>query len=67
MKDLPELELVHMRLLWLIYNTPGGLTAAQLVQELKRRGWCEPWLTPADLGLKPLDVLHPPGRRMDAP
>lgn len=55
-----ELETVHIRLLWLIYQHPNGITARGLVNELKIRGWCEPWVTPADLGYEPEDVVSRP-------
>lgn len=56
----PEFDLTHIRLLWLVYSKPDGITAIDLVDEMKRRGWCEPGLCPADLGLGPMDVVRGP-------
>lgn len=53
-------DLTHFRLLWLIYNSPNGLSGRDLVAELRVRGWCEFELTPEDLGLDPDTVLHRP-------
>lgn len=53
---------IHYRMLWLIYGYPDGISAHDLVEELKRRGWAEPDLTPADLGLEPEDVVRKPRR-----
>lgn len=56
----PELNLAHIRLLWLVYSQPNGMTAQELVEGLKRRGWCEPDLRPTDLGLDPRDIVRRP-------
>jgi hypothetical protein len=55
-----QLEEIHYRLLWLVYRHPNGISVARLIKELKARGWCEPELTAADLGLHPGDLLRPP-------
>ena len=48
------------RILALIYSHPQGLTVSQLIDQLKRRGWCESDLMPEDLGLCGNDILRPP-------
>jgi len=54
------LELIHLRILWLIEQHPDGITASRLIEEMKRLGWCEAGITPADIDLGPDDVLLPP-------
>lgn len=60
MEPLTRFEVEHLRLLWIIYRQPQGLTARQLVEELKSRGWCEPGTTAEDLGLHPDDIVRRP-------
>lgn len=70
-EDIPELgspfmsptlsfDLSHFRLLWLIYNSPNGITGRELVEQLRQRGWCGPETTPEDLGIAPDTRLHHP-------
>lgn len=60
MPFVSQFDLSHFRLLWLIYNSPTGLTGRELVAELRARGWCDPDFTPADLGLEPDVILSHP-------
>lgn len=55
-----EFDIQHIRLLWLIYRHPDGLTARRLVEELKSYGWCEDDTTAEDLGLHPDDMVCRP-------
>lgn len=49
-----------LRVMWIIYSNPEGITAERLVEELKKRGWCDADATPQCLGYQPGDVLRRP-------
>jgi hypothetical protein len=60
-KAMPlDFDIQHFRLLWLIYRHPNGLSAQQLVEELKAHGWCDASTTARDLGMHPEDVVCRP-------
>lgn len=62
-----DLDIQHLRLLWLIYKHPSGISARKLVEELKAHGWCDASTTAADLGLHPDDVVCRPGAAANDP
>lgn len=51
-------ERAHARILSLVDERGGSITAADLCDEMTRRGWAEPDVTPESIGLDPADIIE---------
>lgn len=60
MSALPIIDIQHLRLLWIVYRHPAGISARDLVEELKVHGWCDQQTCAEDLGLHPDDLIRRP-------